>query len=121
MMLKMVLKMMETYHWWNEEQEKLAEEAKRFADENIPRGEEIAWTREFPSDLVKKVAAKGWFGAPIPKDYGGIDVGVSGCCIVAEELSRVCSALTGTYSVTMFGGVEQLVKFGNEDTVEEGE
>jgi len=113
-MLKMVLKMMETYHWWNEEQEKLAEEAKRFADENIPRGEEIAWTREFPSDLVKKVAAKGWFGAPIPKDYGGIDVGVSGCCIVAEELSRVCSALTGTYSVTMFGGVEQLVKFGNE-------
>jgi len=113
-MLKMVLKMMETYPWWSEEQKKLAEETKKFADENIPRGEEIAWTKEFPSDLLKKVAEKGWFGAPIPKQYGGINLGVSGCSIVAEELSRVCSALTGAYSVTMFGGVEQLVKFGNE-------
>ncbi len=114
MIFKVVLKMMETYPWWNGEQKKLAEEARKFADENIPRGEEIAWTKEFPSDLVKKVAEKGWFGAPIPNEYGGIDVGVSGCCIVAEELSRVCSALTGAYSVTMFGGVEQIMKFGNE-------
>ena len=113
-MLKMVLKMMEIYPWWNEELKKLAEEARNFVDENIPRGEEIAWTREFPSNLLKKVAAKGWFGAPIPKDYGGINLGVSGCCIVAEELGRVCSALSGAYSVTMFGGVEQLIKFGNE-------
>jgi len=113
-MLKMVLKMMETYPWWNEEQKKLAEEARKFADQNISRGEEIAWTKEFPSDLLKKVAEKGWFGAPIPKEYGGINLGVSGCCIVAEELGRVCSALTGAYSVTMFGGVEQFIKFGNE-------
>ncbi|UCE44377.1 MAG: acyl-CoA dehydrogenase, partial [Candidatus Bathyarchaeota archaeon] len=34
---------------------------------------------------------------------------------MAEELSRVCSALTCSYSVTMFGGVEQLLKFGNEE------
>ena len=113
-MLKMVPKMMEKYPWWNEELKKLAEEAKKFADETIPRGEEIAWTKEFPSDLVKKVAAKGWFGVPIPKKYEGIGIGVGGCCIIAEELSRVCAALVGAYSVTMFGGVEQLLKFGNE-------
>ncbi len=105
---------MEKYPWWNEKQKKLADEAKKFADESIPRGEEIMWTKEFPSDLLTAVAQKGWFGAAIPKTYGGIESGITGCCIVAEELSRVCSALTGAYSVTMFGGVEQLIKFGNE-------
>jgi len=107
--------MIETYPWWNEKQKKLAEEAKKFADENLPRGEEVAWTKEFPSDLIKEVAKRGWFGAPIPEKYGGTETGVTGCCIVAEELARVCSALTGAYSVTMFGGVEQLLKFGNEE------
>jgi len=107
--------MMETYPWWNEKQRKLAEEAKRFADENLPRGEQVAWTKEFPADLIKEVAERGWFGAPIPENYGGTETGVTGCCIVAEELARVCSALTGAYSVTMFGGVEQLLKFGNEE------
>lgn len=106
--------MMETYPWWNEKQRKLAEEVRKFADENLPRGEEITWTKEFPSDLLKEAASHGWFGAPIPEEYGGIGVGVTGCCIVAEEFGRVCSALTGAYSVTMFGGVEQLIKFGNE-------
>lgn len=107
--------MVETYPWWNEKQKKLAEEAKKFADENLPIGEEVAWTKEFPADLIKEVAKRGWFGAPIPEKYGGTETGVTGCCIVAEELARVCSALTGAYSVTMFGGVEQLLKFGNEE------
>jgi len=107
--------MMETYPWWTEKQKKLAEETKRFADENLSKGEEVAWTQEFPADLIKEVAKRGWFGALIPEKYGGTETGVTGCCIVAEELARVCSALTGAYSVTMFGGVEQLLKFGNEE------
>lgn len=107
--------MMKTYPWWNERQKRLAEEARRFADENLSRGEEIAWTKKFPADLLKEVADKGWFGAPIPERYGGTETGVTGCCIVAEELARVCAALAHSYCVTMFGGVEQLLKFGNEE------
>jgi alkylation response protein AidB-like acyl-CoA dehydrogenase len=106
---------MEPYHWWNDKQKEIAKEAKKFADENLPRGEEVMWTKEFPSDLVKAVGAKGWFGAAIPQKYGGLGTGITGCCIIAEELSRVCSALTCCYSVTMFGGVEQLLKFGTEE------
>ncbi|MGD8506850.1 MAG: acyl-CoA dehydrogenase family protein [Candidatus Bathyarchaeota archaeon] len=106
--------MMETYPWWSEKQKKLAGETRKFADENLPRGEEIAWTKEFPADLLKTATEKGWFGALIPKTYGGMEAGVTGCCIVAEELSRICAALAGAYSVTMFGGVEQIIRFGNE-------
>ncbi len=106
--------MMEKYPWWNEKQKRLADEARKFADESIPRGEEIMWTSEFPSDLLAAVGKRGWFGAPIPETYGGMGIGITGCCIVAEELSRVCSGFAHSYSVTMFGGVEQLMKFGNE-------
>jgi alkylation response protein AidB-like acyl-CoA dehydrogenase len=105
---------MDSYPWWNDEQKELALEAKEFADEHLGRGEEIFWTKEFPSDLLNKVAAKGWFGVLIPKEYGGMNLGVTGCCIVTEELSRVCSALAGAYAVTFFGGLEQLLIFGNE-------
>jgi len=107
--------MVEKYPWWNEKQKKLANEAKQFADRNIPQGEEIAWTREFPFDLIKEIGKKGWYGAIIPKELGGIDVGVTGCCIIAEELARVCSALTDSYAVTMFGGTEQLLAFGTDE------
>ncbi|MBE0511979.1 acyl-CoA dehydrogenase family protein [Candidatus Bathyarchaeota archaeon] len=106
---------MKKYPWWNEKQKKLADEAKQFANENIPRGEEIAWTKKFPADLIKEIGKRGWYGAIIPEELGGIDVGVTGCCIIAEELARVCSALTDAYAVTMFGGTEQLLAFGNDE------
>lgn len=106
---------MESFPWWNEKQKKLMEEAKAFAEENLSRGEEISWTRGFPKDLLEEVAKRGWFGALIPENYGGTESGVTGCCIVAEQLGRVCSALTGAYSVTMFGGTEQILKFGTEE------
>lgn len=107
--------MMETYPWWNEKHKKLADDVRKFADENISRGEEILWTREFPSDLLKKVAEKGWFKPSIPKEYGGTDIGATGCCIITEELSRVCFALAGAYVTTIIGGTEQILKFGNTE------
>jgi alkylation response protein AidB-like acyl-CoA dehydrogenase len=106
---------METYPWWSEKHKKLADNTRKFADDNIPRGEEIAWTREFPSDLLKKAAERGWFGASIPEEQGGTDMGATGCCIISEELSRVCFALAGAYITTLIGGTEQLLRFGNDE------
>jgi alkylation response protein AidB-like acyl-CoA dehydrogenase len=106
---------MEPFSWWNEKQKNLMAEAKAFADENLPKGEEVFWTKKFPSDLLRQVERKGWFGAVIPEQYGGMNAGVTGVAIVAEELSRVGSALGEAYSVSMFGGVEQLLTFGTED------
>jgi len=105
----------EPFSWWTDKQKSLMEETRAFADHSLPRGEEIFWTKEFPSDLLREVARKGWFGAVVPPEYGGINVGVTGASIVTEELSRVCSALSGAYAVSMFGGVEQLLTFGSEE------
>jgi len=106
---------MDPFPWWNEKQKLLLEEAKIFADKSLPEGEEVFWTRKFPSELLKQVARKGWFGTVIPEQYGGLNVGVTGAAIVAEELSRVGSALGEAYAVSLFGGVEQLLVFGTEE------
>lgn len=106
---------MEPFSWWSDEQKQLMDKAKAFADKNLSRGEEVLWTKEFPSELLREVARKGWFGALIPEEYSGINVGVTGVAIITEELSRVCSALSGAYAVSMFGGIEQLLAFGTED------
>lgn len=107
--------MYEAFPWWSDRHKRLAEEVKAFADENLPRGEEVAWTKEFPYDLLREVASRGWFGAVIPEEYGGLGLGVTGVSIVTEELSRICAAVAGAYAVTMFGGLEQLMLFGNEE------
>src|SRR4030043_73848 len=105
---------MESFPWWNEKQKNLMEDAKTFADKNLPKGEEVYWTKKFPTELLKEVALKGWFGTVIPEQYDGMNAGVTGTAIVAEELSRIGSALGEAYSVSMFGGVEQLLAFGTE-------
>ncbi|MGD0495992.1 MAG: acyl-CoA dehydrogenase family protein [Candidatus Bathyarchaeia archaeon] len=106
---------METFSWWSDKQRILMEEAKAFADQSLPKGEEVFWTKEFPHELLREVARKGWFGVVIPTEYGGTGTGVTGVSIVTEELSRVCSALSEAYAVSMFGGVEQLLTFGTEE------
>jgi alkylation response protein AidB-like acyl-CoA dehydrogenase len=106
---------MEPFHWWTDKQKSLMENARAFADKSLPEGEMTLWTRKFPSDLLKEVGRKGWFGTVIPVEYGGLDTGVTGASIVTEELSRVCSALSEAYAVSMFGGVEQILSFGTEE------
>jgi alkylation response protein AidB-like acyl-CoA dehydrogenase len=106
--------MAKPFPWWSEKHKKLAEEAKKFVDQNLSRGEEITWTKEFPIDVLNKVGEKGWFGALIPEAYGGLGLGVTGNCIITEELSRIGAAVAGAYCVTMFGGVEQLLLYGSE-------
>jgi alkylation response protein AidB-like acyl-CoA dehydrogenase len=105
---------MEPLPWWSEKQKNLMTEAQAFAEENLPRGEEVFWTKKFPRELLRNVAHEGWFGAVVPEQYGGLNAGVTGVAIIAEELSRIGSALGEAYSVSMFGGVEQLLAFGTD-------
>jgi alkylation response protein AidB-like acyl-CoA dehydrogenase len=103
------------FPWWNDKHKKLAEETKKFSEQNLSRGEEIIWTKAFPEDVLRQVGERGWFGALIPEAYGGLGLGVTGNCIVTEELGRICTAVAGAYCVTMFGGVEQLLLYGSEE------
>lgn len=108
---------MEHFPWWNEAQKKLAEDAKKVTDEVlIPIGEKCAWKKHFPWEAIKVMAELGWFGAQIPAKYGGRaeEWGVTGACILLEEVSRA-GTISAPLSTTMIGGIHQILHDGTEE------
>ncbi len=106
---------MEHFPWWTDEQKKLAVDVKEFVDELMPRAEETSWKKEFPWDIVDRIARKGYFGAGVAREYGGMGLGVTGACIVNEEIGRMPALGPGVFSSAMLGGVHQIKEFGTEE------
>ncbi len=107
---------LDKFPWWNETRRKLADEVEAFADQYYPDAEEAAWKRQTPWKVLNAVEEKGWFGALIPKKYGGLreELAITGACIVNEEISRL--GVVGTiYGGSMFGGAHQIETFGTEE------
>ncbi len=107
---------MDKFPWWNETQKKVADEVEEFADTYFPDAEEAAWRKETPWKILNEVKKKGWFGALIPKKYGGMreELAITGACIVNEGLTRL--GVVGTlYGGNMFGGSHQIETFGTDE------
>ncbi len=108
---------MESYPWWTETHKKLAQEAKQVVDELMPKAMEYGWRREYPWEVIREIGKKGWFGAIISKKYGGRleDWGITGACILAEEMGRLGTPAF-CFSTTMCnGGTHQIGHAGNEE------
>ena len=78
-------KLSESFWWWTDEQKEFNENVHQFAEDHYEEAELWFWKNKFPWPLVKKVADKGYFGAGIPKEYGGLELGATGSCIVSER------------------------------------
>jgi alkylation response protein AidB-like acyl-CoA dehydrogenase len=105
----------QAFPWWSEEHRRLKEEVRQAVEELVPRAEEAWYKREFPWDVVRALAERGYFGAGIPKEYGGMGLGVTGTAIVGEEVFRLPGAGMGAFGASMLGGVHQIEKFGTEE------
>lgn len=112
-----VICMIESFWWWTDEQKAFAKDVDTFVDEHIEETEECYWSKRFPWKTMETVADKGYMGAGIPKEYGGLDFGATGCCIVAEGLGRLY-AVGHVFVVSMLGGLHQLLIFGTESQKE---
>ena len=56
----------------NDEQQLIRETARDFTDgEIVPRARDNDRTGHFDTELVAKMAAQGYLGAIVPRDYGG--------------------------------------------------
>jgi len=111
---------MEHYPWWNEAQCKLADEAREAIDNVImPMAAEYSRKKEYPWKVVDEMRRLGWFAPLIPERYGGRmeDWGVTGACILCEEISR-CGALVNVLGPTLIGGVHQIIHFGTDEQKE---
>ncbi|MFC1874418.1 acyl-CoA dehydrogenase family protein, partial [Chloroflexota bacterium] len=105
---------MDKLPWWTEEQEKLVDEVDEFMDGVMSRMDEAYWKEEFPWDVVEKIAQRGYLGAGVPKEYGGMGLGAAGSGIIVEGLGRL-----GNFGLilvnTLLGGLHQLIHFGTEE------
>jgi len=106
--------MVESFPWWKEEHVRLAEEAKSFVEENVSKVEEAMWNEEYPWDVHREVVKRGWWGVLIPREYGGLGLDYTSAAILSEYLG-VLGNLGGVFTTTLFGGLYQILRFGNDE------
>ena len=105
---------MEPFFWWTDEQKRLSHELSEFVDEYMGMAEEAWWKRQFPWDLHELIAEKGYYGAGVPKEYGGMGLGATGACICIEELCRM-PGVGRQYAGCMLAGLHQIMSYGTEE------
>ena len=98
------------------EQEALRKEIRRLTEERVaPRAADIDRNGEYPWDIQKLLASQGLLGYAIPEEYGGSGADLLSCCIVGEELARIC-ATTSLIFVVQKLAVYPIVIAGSEET-----
>lgn len=83
------------FPWWTAEQRALAAQAGQLADALGQRNLTVYATGEVPRDALAEIAAHGYFGAVIPRRYGGMaepGAVATNLAIIMEALGRVPAA-----------------------------
>ena len=87
-----------------------------FAEQHVaPLAAEIDEQERFPKEIIPKLAAQGFFGLPVAKEYGGGGTGFLSYCRCIEELSRACASTGVIVSSHVSLGCEPFLKFGTEE------
>ena len=77
----------------------LRQTVRDFVDKEIrPIAREIDEEERVPFEVLKKAGEIGLFGVPFPEKYGGLDMGITGYCVLMEELNRACASMAGEAS-----------------------
>jgi alkylation response protein AidB-like acyl-CoA dehydrogenase len=105
---------MDVYPWWSEEHKAFQKEIKAFVEEVLPIDAETRWTRQFPREIFRRIGEKGYTGAGVPKEYGGLGLGATGACIAAEGFNRMPGP-GRVFVGNMLGGLRQIIEFGTEE------
>lgn len=97
-------------------QEAIRTQAREFADrELVPNASRIDRLKEFPRDNLRKLAAMGWFGVLIPKEFGGAGFDNLTLAVIGEQINRGCASSGVTWSVHNSLVCSPLIRHGNAD------
>src|SRR3977135_2678996 len=84
----------------NDEQQLIRETARAFTDnELVESARENDRNEHFDLELVAKIAAQGYLGAIVPREYGGAGLDYLTYGLVVEEIGRGDSAMRTVVSV----------------------
>jgi glutaryl-CoA dehydrogenase (non-decarboxylating) len=90
--------------------------ARKFAvNEILPRVAEDEKNHRFQKDIVQKMAELGFFGCPIPEEYGGSNLGFLAHAVVTEEISRVSGSIRAAFNMQTMGTAREIYQFGTKE------
>ncbi len=70
---------------------------------------------EFPRATVRRMQEEGYFGVPVPEEYGGLGLGKVGYCIFLEELGKVDASHGTIVGAHTSLGTSPLLYYGTEE------
>ncbi len=100
----------------NDEQRLIRETARDFTDnEIVERARENDRNEHFDLELVEKIAAQGYLGAIVPREYGGAGLDYLTYGLIVEEVGRGCSAMRTVISVQTSLVCSGILRWGTEE------
>ncbi len=100
----------------DDEQQLVRETARDFSQKEIaPRARENNREHRYDTDLVAKMAAQGYLGAIVPKEYNGPGLGYLTYGLIVEEIGRACSGMRTVVSVQTSLVGSAILKWGSEE------
>ncbi len=70
---------------------------------------------EFPRATIRRMQEEGYFGVPVPEEYGGLGLGKVGYCILLEEVGRVDASHGAILGAHTSLGTTPLLYYGTEE------
>lgn len=90
--------------------------ARKFVqNEVLPRVAEDEKNHTFQRDIVKKMGDLGFFGCPVPEEYGGSGLGFLAHTVVTEEISKASGSLRAGFNMQTMGTAREIFQFGTEE------
>ena len=84
---------------FTEEQSELKALARKFSEQEIiPRACEYDDHETFPRDICAKAHTAGLMNFGVPKEFGGLALGILDTCLIQEELNYGCSGISNSFS-----------------------
>src|ERR1700745_3649925 len=100
----------------SDEQRLVRDTARAFTDnEIVERARENDRNEHFDLELVSKIAAQGYLGAIVPREYGGAELDYLTYGLVVEEVGRGCSAMRTVISVQTSLVCSAFLRWGTEE------
>ncbi len=97
------------------EQEMLKKLAQQFAETELePVAADVDAEHVFPAENFKKMAAVGFTGIGVPKEYGGSDGGGLEKVIAVSEFAKKCMSSAAILSIHLIAP-QAIYKYGNEE------
>jgi butyryl-CoA dehydrogenase len=99
-----------------DEQRLIRETARDFTDKEIvPRARDNDRNEHFDTELVAKIAAQGFLGAIVPREYGGAGLDYTTYGLVVEQVGRGCSSMRTVISVQTSLVCSAILRWGTEE------